>query len=42
MKTVGQPPVLRSLTARLHSLSREDWQRWAFKHTDHHLRQFGL
>ena len=18
------------------------WQRWAFKHTDHHLRQFGL
>lgn len=19
-----------------------DWQRWAFKHVDHHLRQFGL
>ena len=19
-----------------------DWQRWAYKHTDHHLRQFGL
>jgi len=19
-----------------------DWQRWAWKHTDHHLRQFGL
>lgn len=23
-------------------MSRADWQRWAFKHTDHHLRQFGL
>lgn len=23
-------------------LRRErDWQRWAYKHTDHHLRQFG-
>ena len=19
-----------------------DWQRWAWKHTDHHLRQFGV
>ena len=23
-------------------MSRSDWQRWAYKHTDHHLRQFGL
>jgi hypothetical protein len=23
-------------------MSRRDWQRWAFLHTDHHLRQFGL
>jgi hypothetical protein len=23
-------------------MSRQDWQRWAYKHTDHHLRQFGL
>lgn len=23
-------------------MSREDWQRWAYKHTDHHLRQFGV
>jgi len=23
-------------------LSRAEWQRWAFLHTDHHLRQFGL
>lgn len=24
------------------TMSREDWQRWAYKHTEHHLRQFGL
>ncbi len=24
------------------SMSTRDWQRWAYKHTDHHLRQFGL
>ena len=24
------------------SMSVADWQRWAYKHTDHHLRQFGL
>jgi len=23
-------------------MSVTDWQRWAFKHVDHHLRQFGL
>ena len=24
------------------SMSTRDWQRWAWKHTEHHLRQFGL
>ena len=24
------------------SMSLADWQRWAYKHTDHHLRQFSL
>ena len=24
------------------TMSVADWQRWAYKHTDHHLRQFGL
>jgi len=24
------------------AMSRPDWHRWAFRHTDHHLRQFGL
>ncbi|HET9275354.1 MAG TPA: DinB family protein [Gemmatimonadales bacterium] len=23
-------------------MSRGDWQRWAYRHVDHHLRQFGL
>ena len=23
-------------------MSVTDWQRWAYKHADHHLRQFGL
>jgi hypothetical protein len=23
-------------------MSVADWQRWAYKHTDHHLRQFGV
>lgn len=23
-------------------MSRKDWHRWAFRHVDHHLRQFGL
>ena len=23
------------------TMSVHDWQRWAYKHTDHHLRQFG-
>ena len=23
-------------------MTLKDWQRWAYKHTDHHLRQFGL
>lgn len=23
-------------------MSVADWQRWAYKHSDHHLRQFGL
>lgn len=24
------------------SMSVLDWQRWAYRHTDHHLRQFGV
>ena len=24
------------------TMTTRDWQRWAYRHTDHHLRQFGL
>jgi hypothetical protein len=24
------------------AMSRRDWQRWAYRHLDHHLRQFGV
>jgi len=24
------------------TMSLADWHRWAYKHTDHHLRQLGL
>lgn len=24
------------------AMSSRDWRRWAYRHTDHHLRQFGL
>lgn len=23
------------------AMTRKDWHRWAYRHTDHHLRQFG-
>jgi hypothetical protein len=26
----------------LGTMTTRDWQRWAYKHTDHHLRQFSL
>ena len=36
----------RNVREPLHGLfgtmSVRDWQRWAYRHTDHHLRQFGL
>lgn len=28
--------------SRFGPMSAEDWRRWAWRHTDHHLRQFGL
>jgi hypothetical protein len=24
------------------NMSTRDWQRWSYRHTDYHLRQFGL
>jgi hypothetical protein len=27
---------------RFGTMTTRDWHRWAYRHTDHHLRQFGL
>ena len=34
--------VLEPAHGMLGVMSLRDWQRWAYKHTDHHLRQFGV
>lgn len=36
------PGALETAHGFFGTMSVEDWQRWAYKHTDHHLRQFGL
>jgi hypothetical protein len=36
------PYVLTPAHGFFGTMSVLDWQRWAFRHTDHHLRQFGL
>ena len=39
---VAQPETLEPMHGFFGRMSLADWQRWAYKHTDHHLRQFGL
>jgi len=36
------PGTLEPAHGLFGAMSVRDWQRWAYKHTDHHLRQFGL
>jgi hypothetical protein len=36
------PGTLEPVHGLFGTMSLQDWQRWAYKHTDHHLRQFGL
>lgn len=44
LQAVAQAPAsaFPSSHGRFGPMSRRDWQRWGYKHTDHHLRQFGL
>ena len=44
MKTVADaaPGALTPAHGFFGRMSTADWQRWAYKHTNHHLRQFGL
>ena len=36
------PDELISAHGVFGTMSTRDWQRWAYRHTHHHLRQFGL
>ena len=38
----AKPDTLEPVHGFFGTMSVADWQRWAYKHTDHHLRQFGL
>lgn len=39
---VANPSSLETGHGFLGTMSAADWQRWAYRHADHHLRQFGL
>lgn len=39
---VARPDSLEPAHGFFGTMSVLDWQRWAYKHTDHHLRQFGV
>lgn len=36
------PDTLEPVHGFFGTMSVRDWQRWAYRHADHHLRQFGL
>jgi hypothetical protein len=38
----GARHVVEPVHGTFGSMTVADWQRWAYKHADHHLRQFGL
>ncbi len=44
LRTFAAAPAsaLTSSHGAFGSMTARDWQRWAYRHTDHHLRQFGL
>ncbi len=44
LQALAHAPAERLSAAhfRFGRMSQRDWRRWAYKHVDHHLRQFGL
>jgi hypothetical protein len=38
----ADPSTVERAHGTFGAMSLADWQRWAYKHTDHHLRQFGI
>ena len=39
---LADPSSLATRHFRFGSMSASDWYRWAYRHVDHHLRQFGV
>ena len=44
LRALAQAPAAAfpSAHGQFGAMSRADWLRWGYKHTDHHLRQFGV
>jgi hypothetical protein len=44
LRAVAAAPAeaLPAAHALFGAMSADDWRHWAYRHTDHHLRQFGL
>lgn len=38
----ASPDSLASSHGAFGAMTQRDWHRWAYRHTDHHLKQFGL
>jgi hypothetical protein len=38
----ARPDALEPVHGVLGTMTLRDWQRWAYRHTHHHLQQFGL
>ena len=39
---VASGDALEPMHGNFGTMSVRDWQRWAYRHTNHHLRQFGI
>jgi hypothetical protein len=39
---IAAPDSLEPVHGMFGAMTRRDWQRWAFRHVDYHLKQFGL
>ena len=42
LRTISTATAMSPTHSVFGPMTVRDWQRWAWKHTDHHLRQFGL
>jgi hypothetical protein len=42
LRMISTASTMSPTHSRFGPMTLRDWQRWAWKHTDHHLRQFGV